>query len=366
LNRKSQEHYMQRALDLAEKAKGRTSPNPMVGAVIVKSGKVVGEGYHKRAGLAHAEIVALRKAGARARGADLYVNLEPCCHDGRTPPCTEAIIAAGIQKVVVSMRDPNSLVGGKGIRSLKRNGIEVATGVLRKDSEQLNEAFVKYIRVRRPFVILKSALSLDGKTATRTGDSRWITGSEAREYVHRLRNNVDAVLVGAGTVRVDNPRLTVRLRKERGRNPVRVIVGGKSGVSLSANVFRNAGRERVIYAVGKDFSPMRENKLRRMGVEVLILKQKKGRVDLGQLMDKLGEMGIVSILIEGGSEINACVLEEKLVDKLIYFLAPKIIGGNGAPSVVGGCGVKQLKDALSIRDLTVFQLGNDLVIEGKF
>ena len=363
--REQQEHYMRRALELACKAEGRTSPNPMVGAVIVKSGKVVGEGYHKQAGLAHAEISALRRAGSQARGADLYVNLEPCCHDGRTPPCTDAIAAAGIRRVLVGMRDPNPLVGGKGIRKLKRNGIAVTTGLLRQECARLNEAFVKYISTGRPFVILKSALSLDGKIATRTGDSRWITGPEAREHAHRLRDRVDAVLVGAGTVRADDPRLTVRLKKGRGRNPVRVIVDGKKRVPLSAKVFRNAGRDRVIYAAGTGLSSARKNKLQRMGVEVLALKQKNGRVNLGRLMDKLGEMELMSVLIEGGAEINACALKEKLVDKVIYFLAPKIIGGNDAPGAVGGRGVERLEDALQLQDMTFSRIGDDLIIEGK-
>ncbi len=200
---------MRRALDLARKAEGQTSPNPMVGAVIVKSRKVIAEGYHKKAGLPHAEMVALRKAGSKAKGATLYVSLEPCCHHGKTPPCTEAIIAAGIKTVVVGVRDPNPLVSGKGIRYLKKNGIEVVVGFLKRDCGQLNESFVKYIRTKRPWVILKSALSLDGKIATRTGESQWITGSKAREYSHQLRNKVDAILVGAGTVCADDPRLTV-------------------------------------------------------------------------------------------------------------------------------------------------------------
>ena len=260
---------MRQALNLALKAEEQVSPNPMVGTVIVKSGKVIAGGYHKKAGLPHAEIVALRKAGSKARGADLYVNLEPCCHQGRTPPCTEAIIAAGIKKVVMGIRDPNRFVNGKGIHCLRKNGIEVVTGILKKDCERLNESFLKYIRTGRPWIILKSALSLDGKIATRAGDSKWITGSKAREYVHRLRNRVDAVLVGAGTVRADDPLLTVRLKKGGTQNPARVILAGNYGVPVSARVFRNAHRERVIYATIATLSSARKNKLQKMGVDII-------------------------------------------------------------------------------------------------
>ncbi|SVE62221.1 uncharacterized protein METZ01_LOCUS515075, partial [marine metagenome] len=225
--RELDQNFMKLALSLACKAEGSVSPNPMVGAVVVKSGKVIAKGHHKQAGLPHAEIIALRKAGKKAWGAHLYVNLEPCCHYGKTPPCIESIIAAGIKRVVIGIRDPNQIVNGKGIRYLRKNSIEVVTGVLKRDCERLNESFFKYIRTGRPWVILKSALSLDGKIATWTGDSQWITGPKTRDYVHQLRNSVDAILVGAGTVRADNPRLTVRLKNGDIRNPARVIVAGK-------------------------------------------------------------------------------------------------------------------------------------------
>jgi len=364
LTRELDQNYMKLALNLASKAEGQTSPNPMVGAVIVKSGRLIAEGHHKKAGLPHAEMVALRKAGSKARGANLYVNLEPCCHQGRTPPCTEGIIQAGIKKVVMGIRDPNHLVSGKGIRCLRKNGIEVVTGVLKRDCERLNESFLKYIRTGRPWVILKSALSLDGKIATRAGDSQWITGSKAREYVHQLRNRVDAVLVGAGTVRSDDPRLTVRTKNAGMRNPVRVIVVGKHSLPVSARVFSNALRERVIYATFADLPPFRKKKLQKMGVEVLLMKRKRGHVDLIQLMDKLGAMGITSVMIEGGSEVSGNVFREKLIDKIIYFLAPKIIGGKNAPGPVGGQGIGHLKDVLQIKDMTFAKLGDDLVVEG--
>jgi len=359
------QHYMRLALNLARKAEGQTSPNPIVGAVVIKSGKVVAGGYHKKAGLPHAEIVALRKAGSKARGADLYVNLEPCCHYGRTPPCTEAIITAGIKRVVIGIRDPNHLVSGKGMRFLRKKGVEVVTGILKRDCEKLNESFLKYISTGRPWVILKSALSLDGKIATRTGNSKWITGSKARDYVHQLRGKVDAVLVGAGTVRADDPRLTARPKKGGMRNPIRVIVAGKHSIPVSSKIFNNAHRERVIYATIASLPPARKKKLQKMGVVVLLIKHKRGQVDLPLLMAKLGEMGITSVMIEGGSEISGSVFREKLVDKVIYFLAPKIIGGKNAPSPVGGRGVDQLKDFMQIKNMSVARLGDDLVVEGN-
>ena len=359
------QHYMRLALDLARKAEGQTNPNPLVGAVLVKSGEVVAKGYHKKAGLPHAEIIALRKAGGKARGADLYVNLEPCCHHGRTPPCTEAIIAAGIKRVILGIRDPNRLVSGRGIRFLRNQGVEVVTGVLKRDCEKINESFIKYITTGRPWVILKSAFSLDGKIATRTGDSRWITGSKARAYVHRLRSRVDAVLVGAETVRVDDPQLTVRPKKKGMHNPARIIVAGKNTISISAKIFNNAHKERVIYAASASLSSARKKKLQEIGVEVLLVKHKKEQVDLPLLMDKLGKMEITSIMIEGGSEISGNALKEKLIDKVICFLAPKIIGGKNAPGPVGGQGIAKLKDFIQVEDMSVEKLGNDLVIEGN-
>jgi diaminohydroxyphosphoribosylaminopyrimidine deaminase / 5-amino-6-(5-phosphoribosylamino)uracil reductase len=359
------ESYMRLALKLALKAEGLTSPNPLVGAVVIKSGKVVAKGYHKKAGLPHAEIIALRQAGSKSIGADLYVNLEPCCHQGRTPPCVDAIIKARVKRVVIGVRDPNHLINGKGIRLLRKNGIDVVTEVLKNECKILNESFFKYIKTGRPFVILKSALTLDGKIATRTGNSKWITGPKARDYVHKLRGRFDAVLVGAGTVLADNPRLTFRLEKSSTRNPIRIIVAGKKTIPISAKVFNNCHKERVIYATTTDFSSSRKIKLEKMGVEVLLIKHKRGRVNLSLLMDKLGKMKITSIMIEGGSEINGSVFKEKLFDKVIYFIAPKIIGGRNSPSPVGGEGVEHLKDFMQVKNISVDKLGDDLVIEGS-
>jgi len=359
------QYYMNLALDLARKSEGQTNPNPLVGAVIVKSGKVVAKGYHEKAGLPHAEAIALNKAGTKARGADLYVNLEPCCHHGRTPPCTEAIISAGIKRVILGIRDPNRLVNGRGIRFLRKQGVEVVIGVLRRDCHKINEHFIKYITTGRPWVILKSAVSLDGKIATRTGDSKWITGSKARAYAHRLRSRVDAILVGAETVRMDDPQLTVRPKKKGMRNPVRIIVSGKGSISTSAKIFNNAHKERVIYVANASLPLVRKKKLQKIGVEVLLVKYRKKKVDLPLLMDALGKMKITSIMIEGGSEISGNALKEKLVDKLIYFLAPKIIGGKNAPGPVGGQGISRIEDFIEVKEISIEKLGNDFVIEGN-
>ena len=359
------QYYMNLALDLARKSEGQTNPNPLVGAVIVKSGKVVAKGYHEKAGLPHAEAIALNKAGTKARGADLYVNLEPCCHHGRTPPCTEAIISAGIKRVILGIRDPNRLVNGRGIRFLRKQGVEVVIGVLRRDCHKINEHFIKYITTGRPWVILKSAVSLDGKIATRTGDSKWITGSKARAYAHRLRSRVDAILVGAETVRMDDPQLTVRPKKKSMRNPVRIIVSGKGSISTSAKIFNNAHKERVIYVANASLPLVRKKKLQKIGVEVLLVKYRKKKVDLPLLMDALGKIKITSIMIEGGSEISGNALKEKLVDKLIYFLAPKIIGGKNAPGPVGGQGISRIEDFIEVKEISIEKLGNDFVIEGN-
>ena len=366
LTEKIPEIYMRRVLELARKGRGRTSPNPMVGAVLVKNGRVVGEGYHRKAGLPHAEIEALRRAGKKAKGADLYVNLEPCCHSGKTPPCTEAILSAGVKKVIVGMRDPNPLVSGKGFRQLKKNGVRVMTGTRRKECERLNEVFIKFVQTGNPFVVLKTAISLDGKIATRSGESQWITGAKAREKVHQIRNEVDAIVAGAGTVVKDNPFLTTRLRKKSAavKHPVRVILDNEFLVPLKSNVFKNAETQRVLYATGRKLPVSRRKELTRRGVEILILKEKKGGVDLQHLLRALGERDITSVLIEGGSEVNASALEAGIVDKVLVFVAPILIGGKDAPGPLGGKGVRRLASAFKIKNMTVNQIGNDFLLEG--
>lgn len=355
---------MRRALELAGKAAGRTSPNPMVGAVIVKNGRLIAEGYHKKAGRPHGEIEALRKAGKRASGAQMFVNLEPCCHQGRTPPCTQALIESGIKEVFVGMRDPNPLVAGKGIRRLKQAGIPVHTGLLKQECQHLNEVFVKYIQTGMPFVTLKSALSLDGKIATSTGESQWITGPEARQRVHRMRDQVDAILVGAGTVLKDNPRLTTRLKKGKGRNPARVILDAGAEIPLRARVFNHADRDRVVYITTSKASVARVNRLISRGVTTHVFSSNNGHISLKKLTKLLGKMEIASVVLEGGGGINASALKSGIVDKVMLFLAPTIIGGESAPGVVGGPGIKNLKQALNIKNVTVTPVGADLMIEG--
>jgi diaminohydroxyphosphoribosylaminopyrimidine deaminase/5-amino-6-(5-phosphoribosylamino)uracil reductase len=356
---------MARVLELARKGAGRTSPNPMVGAVVVKNGRVVGEGYHKKAGFPHGEVEALKKAGPKAKGADLYVNLEPCCHFGKTPPCTDAILTAGIRKVIVGMRDPNKLVIGKGIRQLRQKGIEVTTGVLGRECTRLNEFFIKFICTQRPFVILKTAVSLDGKIATSSGQSQWITGSKARQRVHQIRNEVDAIVAGAGTIVADNPFLTTRLgKKSNVKHPVRVILDNENLVPLNANVFKNTESQQVLYVTGKNLPVSREKALTQKGVEILPLKEKKGGVDLLHLMQALGEKELTSVLVEGGGEVNASFLEAGLVDKVMVFVAPLLIGGRDAPGPVGGLGFRRLEEAMKIKNMTVNSIGNDWLLEG--
>lgn len=358
------EKYMDMALKLAALAMGRTSPNPMVGAVIVRDGVVVSKGYHVRAGAPHAEVVALREAGEMARGATLYVNLEPCCHYGRTGPCTEAILAAGVKKVVVAMVDPNPLVAGKGIARLRAAGVEVRVGVLEERARKLNEVFIKYITSKKPFLVLKVAMSLDGKIATSTGDSKWITGTESRTYVHRLRDRYDAVMVGVGTVLADDPMLTVRLPDGSGRDPIRIVVDSLARTPPTSKLLLQGSSAPTIIAVTEHAPPERLAALERAGAEVLVVPGPERRVNLEKLMEELGRREVTGILVEGGAELNGSLVAAGLVDKVIWFVAPRIIGGRDAPGPVGGAGFKRLADALSLEDVEVRRYGDDVCIEG--
>ncbi len=357
-------YYMQMALDLARQALGRTSPNPMVGAVLVKDGRVIGQGYHTRPGTPHAEIHALREAGERAAGATLYVTLEPCCHQGRTGPCTEAILAAGVKRVVAAMTDPNPLVSGRGLERLRRAGVEVTVGVMEEDAQRLNEVFIKYITTRRPFVVLKTAMSLDGKIATRSGESQWITGPQARLAVHRLRDRYDAVLVGINTVLKDNPSLTTRIPQEDGRDPVRVIVDSLARTPPEARVITQQSSAPTIIAVTEKAPAQNLRRLERAGAQIVVVPGNGPRVDLAGLMAELGRREITSVLVEGGGEIHASFLEARLVDKVIWFIAPRIIGGRQAPGPVGGEGPARLVDAIRLKDVSLSRYGEDLCVEG--
>jgi len=355
--------YMKRALELARKGLGKTSPNPAVGAVLVKEGKVIGEGYHERAGGPHAEIRALEAAGSQAQGATLYVTLEPCCHYGRTPPCTQALIEAGVKRVVVAMLDPNPRVQGKGCRILREAGIEVEVGLLEQEARRLNEAYIKFITCGLPWVTLKVACSLDGKIATRTGASRWITGEEAREKVHRLRNIHDAVLTGVGTIIADNPRLTVRLQEEGVRDPVRVILDSTLRIPLDAQVLHLSSPAPTLIATTPRAREEIKRQLEDMGVEVLTVPEEEGRVAWMPLLKELARRGIMSVLIEGGAAINASALNSRIVDKAVFFLAPKILGGEEIPAV-GGRGIDSLEEAWELKDLEIELCGRDIMISG--
>lgn len=354
------EKYMKQALTLAQYATGRTSPNPMVGAVITRDGRVVGQGWHKKAGAPHAEINALQQAGDLARNGTIYVTLEPCSHYGRTGPCVEALIAAGIKKVIIAMTDPNPLVAGQGIHTLRKAGIEVVEGVLASEAAKLNEVFIKWISTKMPFVLLKSAMSLDGKIASYTGHSKWITGSESRAYVHQLRDVYDAILVGIGTVLADNPSLTTRLAYQ-GENPIRVIVDSKARTPLESNVVAD-GLAKTIIAITHEAPQSRVDALRTCGVDVIVCESKDGRINLSNLFQILGKQQITNILIEGGSTINASVLEDNLVDKIQWFIAPKFIGGSGAPGPIGGKGIEEVNNVKIFEDIHMESIGEDILI----
>jgi len=357
------EKYMRMAIQLAEKARGRTSPNPMVGAVVVKGGKVVSRGYHRKAGEPHAEAIALRKAGLKAKGATLYVTLEPCSHTNkRTPPCSPLVIQSGIQRVVVAMIDPNPHVSGGGVKTLRKAGINVATGVLEADARKLNEAFIKYITTGMPFVTLKIAQTLDGKIATATGESKWITGEQAREEGHKLRDSNDAILVGVNTVLQDNPSLTTRIPK--GRDPIRVIVDTKLRTPLSAKVITQRSSAKTYIATLDTMPKDRLVDLLDAGAEILIARGNKGRVDLKALMKMLGGIGITSVLIEGGAEVNASALRSGIVDKVVMFIAPMLMTGTNSLCSIGGASPAKLSRAVRFTNVTSRFVGQDLMVEG--
>lgn len=354
-------HFVRRALELGRLGLGRTSPNPAVGAVIVRDGMIIGEGYHQQAGLPHAEIEAMRDATFRGhdpRGATLYCTLEPCCHTGRTGPCTAAIINAGIARVVVGAGDPNPLVNGKGIAALREAGIEVIEHILEDESAVLIAPFARHISTGMPYVTLKSAMSLDGKIATNAGESKWISSEQSREEVQHLRNESDAVMVGIGTALADDPRLTCRLPE--GRNPLRIVVDSKASLSPSCRMLRESGKTIVATTAGAD--PQKVAALESAGAEVLVCSTKDGRVDLRDLLSRLGKRDVQSILVEGGSELAASFIEEGLADRLLLYVAPKIIGGAGK-SPIGGKGISRMDQARIASKMSVRRIGEDLAIE---
>ncbi|MDR7521157.1 MAG: bifunctional diaminohydroxyphosphoribosylaminopyrimidine deaminase/5-amino-6-(5-phosphoribosylamino)uracil reductase RibD [Armatimonadota bacterium] len=358
---------MEEALALAQRAAGRTSPNPLVGALVVADGQVVGRGFHARAGAAHAEVVALREAGGRARGATLYVTLEPCCHAGRTGPCTEALINAGVRRVVAAMADPDPRVNGRGLARLREAGVDVAVGVLEARARRVNEFYVKHRRTGVPFVALKWAMSLDGKIAARRGSATAITGEAARRYAHELRNRYDAVLVGVQTVLADDPQLTCRLPADAQpapRNPLRIVVDSRLRTPPGARVVTGVADAPTLVATTAAAPADRVEALRRAGVEVLVQDHTGGPVDLRALMQTLGRRGLLSVLIEGGGTVNASALASGVVDKVIALIAPRLLGGAQAPTPLDGPGLNGVAGAIQLRDVQVRPLGEDLVVEG--
>ncbi len=352
------EFFMRLAVREAERGLGRTSPNPAVGALLVKSGRVLARGHHARAGAAHAEVAAIRAAGPRAQGADLYTTLEPCDHWGRTPPCSLAILGAGVKRVFVGSRDPNPLVNGRGIARLRRSGVSVVTGVLSRECDALNATWFRFITSGRPHVTLKVAATLDGKIATRSGDSRWVTGPEARARVHRLRDRSDAVLVGAGTALADDPLLTARV--PRGRDPLRVVLDTRLELPPRLRLLRPRGEVPTLVAHVSGRPPRRP----RPGVEYLRCRGKGGRVDLRDLLRRLGRRGVTSLLVEGGAEVSRRLLEEGLADRVLVFLAPKLVGGGGL-SWIAGPGVARMARALPLEEVRLERVGRDILVSGR-
>ncbi|MBI5117970.1 bifunctional diaminohydroxyphosphoribosylaminopyrimidine deaminase/5-amino-6-(5-phosphoribosylamino)uracil reductase RibD [Candidatus Poribacteria bacterium] len=355
---------MERALELAQMGRGSTSPNPMVGAVIVKDDRIIAEGFHKRFGGPHAEVAALENASECVRDSTVYVTLEPCCHHGKTPPCTRALISAGVKKVVMAMEDPNPRVAGKGRDELEQAGIEVESGLLAEAAKKLNEAFVKYITTGLPFFIAKAAMTLDGKIATREKDSRWITGQEARQYVHWLRAGVDAVMVGSGTVEADDPMLTTRMANGGGRDAIRIVVDGDAKVPPGSAVLNIQSAAPTLVAVKTTAPSDRKSDLRAKGVELIEIEPKNDKIDLVKLASALAGRNIASVLIEGGGGLLAAAFDAGIVDKALFFIAPKILGGKDAPTPVEGRGVARVADATSLKNISISRVGDDILIEG--
>lgn len=358
------ETYMRRALELAEKGAGWVSPNPLVGAVIVKDEEIIGEGYHERYGQLHAERNALAHCTKSPKGATIYVTLEPCCHHGKQPPCTDALLAAGIRRVVIGSKDPNPLVHGKGIRILREHGVEVTEHVLEKECDVENEVFFHYMQTKLPFVILKYAMTLDGKIATYTGASRWVTGEAARAHVHRMRNRYRAIMVGVGTVLADDPMLTCRLKgTENGANPVRIICDSTLRTPLKSQIVRSAKEIPTILATCNRQEAMHMPYIE-AGCKILVTPEKDGHVDLSDLMRQLGQLGIDSVILEGGGTLNWSALQAGIVQKVQAYVAPKLFGGTEAKTPVEGQGFQTPADAVELTRTKITALGLDWLIEG--
>ncbi len=355
------EKYMGLAIELAQKGCGRVNPNPMVGAVIVKDGKIIGEGWHEYYGGLHAERNALANCSCDPKGSVMYVTLEPCCHYGKTPPCTQAIIESGIKKVVVGSFDPNPLVSGKGIEILKNAGIEVQTGCMTEECDRINEVFFHYIKNKTPFVVMKYAMTMDGKTATHTGASKWISGEQSRLNVHHSRHKYMGIMVGVGTVLADNPMLNCRL--ENGKNPIRIICDTKLKTPLESKIVNTADQIQTIIATASN-DEQRCEQYQKAGCRILKVQEKDGSVDLNQLMAELGKLGIDSILLEGGSTLNYSALSAEIVNKIQVYIAPKLFGGLNAKTPIGGLGVELPEQAFKVKNMKITAIGEDYLLEG--
>ena len=361
------EFWMKRALVLAERGRGRTSPNPLVGAVVVSKDHLIAEGYHGRLGGPHAEVVALRRAGARAKGATLYVTLEPCVHWGRTGPCVGTILKSGIKRVVIAMRDPNPLVRGRGIRNLSQSRLSMKVGVLEKEAKELNRPFATYMTEHRPYITVKVAQSLDGKIATSSGHSRWISGPEARKLAHRLREEVDAVLVGVNTVLKDNPLLLARPNGRLSQQqPKRFVLDRYLRTSPGSKIVKSTHLSPVTIVIGKDVSSRKTSSFRHTKVQFLKVRARGDRIDLKEFLRNLAEREVAHLLIEGGGTLIGEAFEKKVVDELYVFIAPKIIGGKEAPTAVEGKGISRVIEAFSLKQMSWRQMGQDLLIHGFF
>ncbi|TAM41827.1 bifunctional diaminohydroxyphosphoribosylaminopyrimidine deaminase/5-amino-6-(5-phosphoribosylamino)uracil reductase RibD [bacterium] len=359
---KNDEYYMRLALKLALKAKGKTSPNPLVGALVVKNGRIVGSGFHAKAGLAHAEINALDEAGKKAKGATLYVTLEPCAHTGRTPPCVNRVIESGIKEVVVGLIDPNPLNNGRGIALIKQHNIKVRHGVLSDELAKINESFIKYITTKLPFVTVKVAESLDGRIATYTGDSKWITSDKSRAFAHKIRKDYDAIMVGVNTVLRDNPRLNAW---SSGRQSVKIIIDSNLSTPEDANIFSKDSQVIIITLPSRPGQETENRKRLLEKAKIIEVKEKSGQINLRDALKKIARLQITNIIVEGGGTLIGSLFDEKLVDRILFFISPKIIGGKDAISSVMGKGVRRVDQAIKLRGVKFRRFGEELLVEAE-
>lgn len=357
----NKEKYIKLALKLALKAKGNTSPNPVVGALVVKNNKIVGRGYHQKCGLAHAEVNALHQAGEKARRATLYVTLEPCTHFGKTPPCVNRIVKSGIKEVVIGMVDPNPLNNGRGIKILKENKIKVQVGILEKELRQANEEFIKYITKKIPFITIKAGQSLDGRIAAKTGDSKWITSDKSRGYAHRIRKNYDAIMVGVNTVIRDNPTLDPWFSRKK---LTKIIVDSQLSTPVNANIFSGNSRVIIVTLPTRLGQETENRKMLAQRAMILEVKEKAGQINLKDMMKKLAQFEITNVLVEGGGTLIGSLFDDGLVDKVLFFISPKIIGGKDAISSVMGRGISRVDKATKLKDIKLKRIGEDFLVEG--